>query len=161
MKSKTYKTKIQNSTFEVNADQLSEAQLKAFTEKEFHFRYKNENYNIEVESFNINTKVAVLLVNNQKFEVEIEDELDALIEQMGLNANAVQKLENIKSPMPGLILDVLVKPGDEIEKGSKLLVLEAMKMENILLAEGEGIVKSIEIQKGTTVDKGAVLIEME
>lgn len=80
---------------------------------------------------------------------------------MGLSVVASTKLDNIKAPMPGLIIDIMVKEGQSIEKGTPLLILEAMKMENVLKADGEGIVKSIEIIKGQAVDKGQILIEME
>ncbi|MCL4120534.1 UNVERIFIED_CONTAM: hypothetical protein GTU68_029062 [Idotea baltica] len=63
--------------------------------------------------------------------------------------------------MPGLVLDILVVAGQSIQKGDKLLVLEAMKMENNLKAVGDGIVKKVAIQKGNTVDKGDLLIEFE
>jgi len=70
-------------------------------------------------------------------------------------------LKNIKAPMPGLVLDVLVESGQTITKGDQLLILEAMKMENVLKAAGDGVVKSIEIKKGNTVEKGQILVEME
>ena len=63
--------------------------------------------------------------------------------------------------MPGLIIDILVKEGQAIQKGDQLLILEAMKMENVIKAEGEGIVKSILTEKSKAVDKGQVIIEME
>jgi biotin carboxyl carrier protein len=63
--------------------------------------------------------------------------------------------------MPGMVLSVLVKENDEIKKGDPLLVLEAMKMENILKANGTATVKSIKVDERTAVEKGAVLIELE
>ena len=63
--------------------------------------------------------------------------------------------------MPGLVLDVLVTPGQKVEKGDALLILEAMKMENVIKASGEGVVKSIQVTKGAAVDKGQLLVEME
>ena len=84
-----------------------------------------------------------------------------LVKKMGLSAFVVQKMTNVKAPMPGLIVEVLVKPGETVEKGSQLLILEAMKMENVLKAEDAGIIKSIEVVKGNAVDKGQILIAME
>ena len=63
--------------------------------------------------------------------------------------------------MPGLVLDLMVQPDQELEKGDHLLILEAMKMENIIKAEGAGKVKSVEVQKGETVEKGQVMIIMD
>ena len=80
---------------------------------------------------------------------------------MGLTLAAAQVINDSKAPMPGLILDVQVKEGDEVKEGDYLLVLEAMKMENTLTAPRDGVVKSITVSKGQTVDKNRLLIEME
>ena len=61
--------------------------------------------------------------------------------------------------MPGMIIDLRVKAGDQVKAGDPLLVLEAMKMENIIKAPGEGTVKQVKIKKGDTVEKNQVLIE--
>jgi biotin carboxyl carrier protein len=61
--------------------------------------------------------------------------------------------------MPGLIIDLRVKEGDQVKAGDPLLILEAMKMENIIKASGDSIVKSLKVKKGETVEKNQVLIE--
>ena len=63
--------------------------------------------------------------------------------------------------MPGLVLSILVEPGQAVQKGDVLLILEAMKMENVLKAAGDGTVKNIAVAKGAAVDKGQLLLEME
>ena len=63
--------------------------------------------------------------------------------------------------MPGLVVDILVAEGDDLEKGHNLLILEAMKMENIIKIPNAGKVKSINIQKGQAVEKGQILIELD
>ena len=63
--------------------------------------------------------------------------------------------------MPGRVLKIMVKPGDEINIGDSLMSLEAMKMENILKSDGEGIVKDVFIKEQQVVNKGEVLIEFE
>jgi biotin carboxyl carrier protein len=80
---------------------------------------------------------------------------------MGLDKMASAKVLNVKAPMPGLVLNVLVEPGQEVKKGDKLLVLEAMKMENIIKAAGDGKVGRIAVDKGQAVDKNQTLIEFE
>lgn len=93
--------------------------------------------------------------------MKIQNELDQLIEDMGLSLGSAQQVNDIKAPMPGLILEVNVQEGDQVTEGQYLLVLEAMKMENTLTAPRDGVVKSISVQKGDTVDKNELLIEME
>lgn len=100
-------------------------------------------------------------VNSNGYEVKISDELDILINEMGLSLGSAQVENDVKAPMPGLILDINVNEGDEVKEGDYLLVLEAMKMENALTAPMDGIVKKISINKGDKVDKNQLLVEME
>ena len=69
------------------------------------------------------------------------------------------KINNVKAPMPGLVIDMKVKAGDVVKAGDPLLILEAMKMENILKAVAEATVKNVKVKKGDSVEKGQVLIE--
>jgi biotin carboxyl carrier protein len=80
---------------------------------------------------------------------------------MGLSIASNQAADDVKAPMPGLVLDILVEAGQTIQKGDSLLILEAMKMENVLKATGDGTVKSVIVEKGNAVDKNQVLIELE
>lgn len=100
-------------------------------------------------------------VNQRTFEIKKERPIDELIHKMGLDKKKVRKLHQLKSPMPGRILSFAVEVGDEVTLGSPLLTLEAMKMENVIKAEGEGKVKSIAKSKETVVEKGELIIEFE
>ena len=71
------------------------------------------------------------------------------------------KVNDLKAPMPGLVLEILVCEGDKINKGDTLVVLEAMKMENALKAVADATVKKISIKKGNTVEKNQVLVHLE
>ena len=71
------------------------------------------------------------------------------------------KATKLKAPMPGKVLEVMVQPGQTVAKGEGLLILEAMKMENMLKAEQEGTVKSVNVSVGDAVEKNNVLIEFE
>lgn len=133
----------------------------ATSNNQFHVLQNGKAFHVEVLETNFQDKTLTLEINGNKHHVNIEDEYDHLVKEMGLSANVSQKISSIKAPMPGLILDILVETGQEIEKGTQLVILEAMKMENVLKSEGEGIVKSIEVSKGNAVEKGQVLIEME
>jgi len=124
------------------------------------FLYNNHSYQAELISYNENDKVAVIKLNNARYEVKLKDDTDLLLEQLGIS-NKVQKVQSIKAPMPGLVLSVTVKEGDTVKKGDGLLVLEAMKMENLIKAQGEGKVKKIHISKGDKVEKNQPMIEME
>jgi biotin carboxyl carrier protein len=98
-------------------------------------------------------------VNGRNYQVILKDQFDLLLEKMGLNNTSSGKVNNIKAPMPGLIIDMRVSAGDMVKSGDSLLILEAMKMENIIKSPGEGIVKSVKVKKGESVEKNQVLIE--
>lgn len=100
-------------------------------------------------------------VNQRTFEVKKERPIDELIHKMGLDKKKIRKLHQLKSPMPGRILNFSVNVGDQVSIGTPLLTLEAMKMENVIKAEGEGIVKAIVKNKETVVEKGELIIEFE
>ncbi|MFN5942184.1 MAG: biotin/lipoyl-containing protein, partial [Bacteroidota bacterium] len=62
--------------------------------------------------------------------------------------------------MPGMVLKILVEPGQQIEKGQGVLILEAMKMENVLKSSAAAMVKSIKVSEKSAVEKGAILVEL-
>jgi len=126
----------------------------------FCFLYNNRSCQAELVGYNENTKVAVVKLNNTRYEVTLKDDTDLLLEQLGISAKT-NKVQSIKAPMPGLVLSVNVKEGDTVNKGDGLLVLEAMKMENLIKAHSEGKVKKIHVAKGAKVEKNQPLIEME
>ena len=93
-----------------------------------------------------------------------QEKLDLLIKNikkiksLGIDAGAEKKINDIKAPMPGLVLKVLVKDGDVIKKGDNLLVLEAMKMENSIKAPADATIKAVKITAGDKVEKNQVMI---
>lgn len=125
----------------------------------FHIRYKNQSYPAEVTRIDRETKTVDIVVRGYRYAIHLRDEVDVLMEKMGMTAGAGSKINSIKAPMPGLIIDLRVNDGDEVKPGDPLLILEAMKMENIIKSHGSGKVKKVKIRKGDSVEKGQVLIE--
>jgi pyruvate carboxylase subunit B len=99
-------------------------------------------------------------IDGQRTTVQVKDERDLLVDEFGLGEDAAAG-GVVRAPMPGLVLDVLVDEGDEVEAEQGLLVLEAMKMENELKAPSGGIVSAIHVESGEAVDKEDLLIEIE
>lgn len=160
--SKSYTIKV-NDSYEFSFDEASikESDIVKKTKKHFHLIEKNITYKVKRIKSNFPNKSYKLAVNGNIYEIQINSQLDQLIDKMGLVINGKQKDNDIKAPMPGLILEVLVTEKQEVKEGDTLLVLEAMKMENMLTAPKDGIVKSITVNKGDAVDKKQLLIEME
>ena len=126
-----------------------------------HIKSWNKTKNSEVFGlFDIDEKL--LATKAKKYGIEnTYTSLDELIAAMGLDKPKIKKLKELQAPMPGRIVNVAVAVGDELNVGDEILSLEAMKMENVLKAEGIGVVKSINIGTNDVVDKGSVLIEFE
>ena len=126
-----------------------------------HVIHKHKSYTIEIVHFNKEEKTCVLLVNNQEVSVSIEDRFDALLHSLGMDNMNSQKVNEVKAPMPGLVLKIMVEPEQKVSKGDGLLVLEAMKMENIIKSPTDGVVKSVEVEQTNAVEKNQVLIKFE
>jgi biotin carboxyl carrier protein len=120
-----------------------------------------KSYTAIVEGVDRKTKEVTLRVNGQKYKANIKEPIDKLLATMGIDNAASRKLEPIKAPMPGMVLKVLVKPGQQIAPGDGLVILEAMKMENILKAHSAATVKAVKVNERTAVEKGTILIELE
>jgi biotin carboxyl carrier protein len=127
----------------------------------YHILHNHQSYNVEVMDVDYAAKTFNLKVNGSTHTVQLEDELDALIKQLGLTIKSSQKSNNLKAPMPGLVLEVMVSAGQTVKKGDTLLILEAMKMENSLKCQADAVVKTVHVKKGNPVEKGELLIEME
>lgn len=123
--------------------------------------YNDKSFTAFVESVDKKSKELKLNVEGQAYTVSIKEPIDQLLSSMGMDMKALQKADPIKAPMPGMVLKILVTPGQQINKGDGLLVLEAMKMENILKATTTATVKAIKTTEKTAVEKGAILIELE
>lgn len=158
---KYFKVKV-NESFEYNL-KISDHEIlnliKLSTTK-FHVIKNNKSFNVALEQTDFNNKEYELKINSNQYIVKIETQLDLLIKKMGFSVSTSKKENDIKAPMPGLILSVNVKEGQEVVEGQSLLILEAMKMENIIAAPKDGKIKSINIKQGATVEKGELMVEM-
>ena len=103
----------------------------------------------------------VLWIDGYTYDVEALDERTRTIRDLTAEAAGPTGPRPLVAPMPGLIVRVLVGPGDTVQEGQGLVVMEAMKMENELRSSGTGRVTRVAVTPGAAVEKGAVLIELE
>jgi biotin carboxyl carrier protein len=99
-------------------------------------------------------------LNGEEFLVEIKSETDLMIETLGFNSAKANKIKVLKAPMPGLVIDVFVEEGQTVAENENVLVLEAMKMENVIKLPHEAVVKKIHVTKGQAITKGQIMIEL-
>lgn len=125
----------------------------------FTLEYQGRSFTGEILDEQLESNFLRLKINHREFVVKKKGPLDDLIAALGLDKPKVRKLKELQAPMPGRIVNIAIAVGQQIEPGDEILSLEAMKMENVLKAEGMGIVKSIFIQNDQVVEKGQVMIE--
>lgn len=124
----------------------------------FHIIKDFRSYTVEVIKADPAEKSFLVSVNGNKYQLNVKDKFDELLKSLGFDDLNAKKVNEIKAPMPGLVLDVRVAVGDTVKKGDPILVLEAMKMENIIKSPTDGIVSKINVKKGIAVEKNQVLI---
>jgi len=128
-------------------------------QQSFHILFNNQTFNAHIVEIDYESKVFKLQLNGKLIELELKDKMDLLLEEMGISDIDENQLNDIKAPMPGLIIEIMVAPGDEVKKGDPLLILEAMKMENVIKASGDGVISEIKVDKGVSVEKNQVIIQ--
>ena len=143
-------------TFALNGESLK-PDLVHLTGQNYHLIHKGRSYNLEL--IKAEGKKYQVKVNGKIVNAEVKTQLDLLLETMGLASAGTERISELKAPMPGLILEIKVEQGSTVKKGDPLLVLEAMKMENVIKAAGDGTVKEIKVQKGEKVEKNQVLLK--
>ena len=124
-------------------------------------RVEGKWYFVEVED--LSTDPAVVLVDGQKFEVKLED-IGSLIEEEKLSDENISELGSMgnrsefRSPMPGTVITILVKIGEDVKVGQDLIVLESMKMQQTLKADDNGIVAEITVSEGDQILDGHLIL---
>jgi biotin carboxyl carrier protein len=156
----TYEIVENKDGIEVNGNPFQWSSLKVKKGK-FQILYKERSFTAQVIDANYEEKSFTIKVNRNQYQIAVKDRFDILLDQLGMGGLTVAKLNNIKAPMPGLIIEFKVEVGDVVKKGDTVIILEAMKMENIIKSPGDGIVKAIKVAKRDNVEKNQVLIEFE
>ncbi|MBD8490239.1 acetyl-CoA carboxylase biotin carboxyl carrier protein subunit [Echinicola sp. CAU 1574] len=144
--------------FLINGNPI-EWDLSQIDDRHFHIIRNNKSYNIELVHLDKVKKLLTLKLNNKEAQVLVKDKFDLLLEKLGMNGQANSQITAIHAPMPGLILEIKIQEGEVVKKDQPLLILEAMKMENIIKSPGEGEIKKILVTNGDSVEKNQVLIQ--
>lgn len=148
-------------SFELDPNQAESLDLVLTTPGSYHLLRDRQPFRIAVIRAEPGRKRFEIRVNGRAYEVTLADDLDQQIDRMGYQLRSTQGVSRIEAPMPGLILAVHVTEGDRVNEGDPLLILEAMKMENVILSPREGVIRQVAVQQGATVDKKSLLVEFE
>ena len=145
----------------INPEVLSHLDVIATEDGRYHLLWEGKSIHFEVLSLDLEAKRMVIRAEGQQFQLEVSDALQLMIERLGLQRHRSNALEQLRAPMPGLVLKFLVQPGDHIQPGDPVVILEAMKMENEVRAPFDGVVRSIQATPGQTVLRNDVLAEVK
>ena len=156
-----YKAKVNQSEFEIVLNGNNEGQFNGEAFKLDMIEAGTNRFHSIRDNFDEVEKTYNIKVNGNRYSVALKDKFDLLLQSMGMDALASKKVNDLKAPMPGLVLDIRVKVGDAVKKGEPLIVLEAMKMENILKASADVVIKKIAVEKGNAVEKNQLLLLFE
>ncbi|MEQ9063308.1 MAG: biotin/lipoyl-containing protein [Vicingaceae bacterium] len=131
------------------------------TKMGLHIIHKGKGLNVDVIGMDHSEKTVTLRINSKRYHFEVKDKFDELLEKLGMDIELGNLVSEIKAPMPGLVLEVMVAEGEEVKANQAILILEAMKMENVIKAPADTTVKKVSITKGDSVEKNQLLVEFE
>lgn len=160
-KETSYKVKSNEFEFLFTKEEIAAADIVKKSPGVFHILKEHTSIIAKVVASDLSAKKVTVEIEGEKFEIEIKDALDQMLEKMGFGLVANKLIKEIKAPMPGLVLEIFVTNGQVVNEGDKLLTLEAMKMENNIVIHNTAIIKRIVISAGQAVEKGQLLIELE
>ncbi len=147
-----YSVTVDGATVRVTSHRLGETRSVLLVE--------DRSFEVDVRSNGLADSRTVFMLGVE-IPVEIEEyQLAQLRKTAGMKSGPSLK-KKLTAPMPGLILEVKVAPGDKVSKGQPLIVIEAMKMENVIKAPADAVVKSVDVSKGASVEKGDQMLEFE
>lgn len=156
-----YKLKAGEFEFAFTSEQLDAVDLVQKSPAEFNLIKDHRSVNAKLIACSSDAKKITVEVEGERFEVSIRDPLDQMLDKMGFSAVANKQIKEIKAPMPGLVLEIAVTEGQDMNEGDKILILVAMKMENSILIHTNARIKRIAVTAGQAVDKGQLLVELE
>ncbi|MBR9922999.1 MAG: acetyl-CoA carboxylase biotin carboxyl carrier protein subunit [Bacteroidetes bacterium] len=145
-------------TITLKTSDASKMDLSKNPDGSFHLLMDKKAYRLEVLNIKNQGKEYHLKVDGHLVVAKVNDPIDQLVSKMGLSNFAHANVSEIKAPMPGLVLSVDVKAGQEVSEGQALLILEAMKMENVIKSPVDAVISDVSIKPGDAVEKGQILI---
>lgn len=156
-------TALVDKTYEFSVSKGELAGLDCYTEDGVHFHILDRHRSLDarVESFDSEQRAYVIQIGGDRFKVVLKDQHDMLVDRLGLTQSAATAASDVYAPMPGMVLEVLVETGQSVESGQPVLILEAMKMENIIKTASAGTVEILNATQGDSVEKGQLLVVLK
>lgn len=164
-----FETTVGEKKVEITLDE--ENSVASINGKEIHYElilqqngrvlYRNGTKLYKVDNIVIDGQSVSFSIDGVFVETTVKDNQELMLEKLGFSTNATVSAGQLKAPMPGKILELLVSKGDEVKEGQPVIILEAMKMENELKAPASGIIVSLDVAQTDNVEKNQSLLEIE
>ncbi len=155
-----FEVALTGKTYSLNGEPAA-ADIQQLNAHSYQVLYQGASHTVHIVSVDREAKTVILKVDGKRADVVLSTEMDRLLKKLGLEGAGKVKVSDIKAPMPGLIHSIKVAEGQQVAKGDALLILEAMKMENVIKSPADGVVGKISIVQGQNVEKGAVLVTLK
>ena len=152
---------VVNTRFDFELDEMVIWDIVEVKKGRFHIVYNNKSFVADILTHDRKNKSFEIIINNNTYSVQLKDRFDELLHDLGMDVGNSNKDNDVKAPMPGRVLEILVKEGDAVAEGDGLIILEAIKMENIIKSTRGGVLKHIQAAEGDSVEKNAVLLSYE
>src|SRR3954466_10804241 len=136
-----YYVKVNDFEFSFTQEQLATVDLVEKFDGKFNLLKENRSINAVLLETDVSAKVQAIEVEGVRFDIQIKDELDQVLDKMGFNKVTGKQIKEIKAPMPGLVLTIAVTEGQQVKQGEKVLILVAMKMENAIMMSTHATIK--------------------
>ncbi|MBK6937839.1 MAG: biotin/lipoyl-binding protein [Chitinophagaceae bacterium] len=160
-KKKNVVVKANEFVFSFTPEEIEQTDFYKKSPTEFNLIKNNRSVNARLLDTDVSGKHLKIEVEGETYELDVKDELDQMLDKMGFSTVSNKHVKEIKAPMPGLVLSIAVEEGQEVLEGDKILILEAMKMENSIMIHANAKIKKIKVKPGQPVDKNQVLVELE
>ena len=158
---RNYQVKANDFLFSFSRKKIEDADIIKISPSRFNLIRDHRSVSAQVTEADDTGKKLKIEIEGVIFNIEIKDELDQVLEQMGFDSVTNKTIKEIKAPMPGLVLEIAVADGQDVNEGDRILILEAMKMENSIMIHTSAKIKRVNVAAGQAVEKGQVLVELE
>ncbi len=156
-----YTVMVAGETFYISKAEIDALDIIEKSEGRINLIRNNESINAFLVKWMNDGKYCSLEIDGELFEVYVKTPLEQQMDALGFAATSSHRQQEVKAPMPGLVLSVHVREGQQLRQGDKVLILEAMKMENSIIIQSDAVVKKVLVKNGQPVEKNQVLIELE
>lgn len=156
-----FATKVNGLDFGFTKKEIDQADIVKLDNDRFNIIKNNKSYTLKVLENNVKLKQLTLEFDSQIYIVDIMDDMDILLKKMGFGDSGKKLITEIKAPMPGLVIEISAEVNQALKTGEKVMVIEAMKMENSIIMPSDAVIKNILVKKGDAVVKGQLLIELD